>query len=155
VSRATLYRIFPGGREVLFDAMREQRIQRFLEELDVHVAGAEDLDTLVAAVVSHAIVQLRADTQLQQMMASAPGAVASGLGIDSMPRIIRLATAVLGPRLSRFIDEARSAELAEWVSRVVVSYYLAPSSLVDLGDPKAALAFVRRFVTPAFTVPTH
>lgn len=155
VSRATIYRSFPGGRDVLFGAMREQRIRRFLSELDLHLADAEDLDTLVAAVISHAIGQLRGDTQLHLMMASSPGEVARSLGVESMPRIIELTTAVLGPRLLRFIDGDRAAELAEWVSRVVVSYFLAPSNLVDLGDPVAALAFARRFVTPAFSVPTH
>lgn len=153
MSRATLYRLFPGGREVLFEAMREQGISSFLAELDAQLADAEDLDHLVAAVISHAIVQLRADTQLQLLMASQPGEVARSLGVESMPRIIRLTTAFLGPRFLRFLDAERAGELAEWVSRVVVSYFLAPSTRLDLADPACALGFVRRFVTPAFVFP--
>lgn len=155
VSRATLYRVFPGGREVLFDAMRDRRIRRFLHELDAHLAAAEDLDTLVAGLISHALLQMNSDTQLQLALASQPGDVARGLSVSTMPNIVRLASAALGPRLRPFVGEERSAELAEVISRVVVSYFLAPSTLVDLTDPAQALVFARRYVTPAFSVPTH
>ena len=155
VSRATLYRLFPGGRDVLFDALREREIRSFLAELDVRVADAATLEDLVVGVIVHALGQLRSDTHLRLMMASAPGEVALTLGVESMPNIVRLAAAVLGPRLTRFLVPAAAAELAEWVSRVVVSYFLAPSVLVDLTDPVHATAFVRRFVLPAFLVTAH
>jgi hypothetical protein len=155
VSRATLYRLFPGGRDVLFEALREREIRSFLAELDVRVADAETLEELVVGVIVHALGQLRSDTHLRLMMASAPGEVALTLGVESMPNIVRLATTVLGPRLTRFLAPAAAAELAEWVSRVVVSFFLAPSALVDLTDPGHATAFVRRFVLPAFLVTAH
>jgi hypothetical protein len=44
----------------------------------------------------------------------------------------------------------RSAELAELLSRLVVTYFLVPSRFVDLGDPESASSFVRSFVLPAF-----
>ena len=88
------------------------------------------------------------------MMASEPGEVALTLGVESLPNIVLLATTVLGPRLTRFLAPTAAAELAEWVSRVVVSYFLAPSPLVDLSDPVQAAAFTRRFVLPAFLVPS-
>jgi len=150
VSRATLYRLFPGGREVLFDAARNREIRTFLIELDAHLAGAATLDELVVRIVTHAMVQLRDDVHLQLMMASEPGEVAKNLGVDDMPRIIDLAAAMIGPRLSQYLDPAASAELAEVLSRLVVSYFLAPSKRVDLGDPAQAAPFVRRFILPAF-----
>ena len=70
-----------------------------------------------------------------------------------MPRIINTAASLFGPRLVRFIGHHHVHEMAEWLSRVVVSYFLAPSSHVDLGDPAAARVFVRRFVLPAFGTP--
>ena len=154
VSRATLYRVFPGGREVLFEALREREIRSFLAELDVRVADAGTLEDLVVGIITHALGQLRSDTHLQLMMASEPGEVALTLGVESLPNIVLLATTVLGPRLTGFLDPTAAAELAEWVSRVVVSYFLAPSPLIDLSDPVQAAAFVRRFVLPAFLVPS-
>ncbi len=154
VSRATLYRVFPGGREVLFEALREREIRSFLAELDVRVAEASTLEDLVVGIIIHALGQLRSDIHLQLMMASEPGEVALTLGVESLPNIVLLATTVLGPRLTRFLAPTAAAELAEWVSRVVVSYFLAPSPLVDLSDPVQAAAFTRRFVLPAFLVPS-
>jgi AcrR family transcriptional regulator len=155
ISRATLYRLFPGGREVLFDAMRERSIREFLAELDLHLAAADSLEELTAGILTHAIGQLRSDADLQLALASRPGEVALDLGVDSMPNIIRLSTTVFGPRLAPFLDDTAAAEMAEWLSRAVVSYFLAPSSLVDLGDPEQASAFVRRFLLPAFAHKTQ
>ncbi len=61
---------------------------------------------------------------------------------------------MLGPLVAPFIGAERSAELAEWLTRMVLSYFLAPSSRADLGDPDSALRFVRQFVVPAFP-PEH
>lgn len=152
ISRATLYRLFPGGRDVLFAALRERDITEFLVELDARVADADSLETFVVAVLVHATRQLRGDFHLQLMLASEPGEVALELGVESMPNIIRLAAAWIGPRLAPFLDARLVVELAEWVSRVVVSYFLAPSALVDLTDEAQATAFVRRFVIPAFSL---
>ena len=153
VSRATLYRLFPGGREVLLDAMRERNVRRFLDELDAHLADADTLEDLVIGIVSHATLQLRNDAHLQFMLASEPGAVARDLGVESLPRIVSTATLVFGPRFAPFLSDDGAADLAEWVSRLVVSYFLAPSPSTDLADPDQAAAFVRRFVLPAFAIP--
>ena len=153
ISRATLYRLFPGGRDTLFAALQERDIREFLCELDAHLAGASSFEELVVGIVSHATRQLRADVHLQLMLASEPGEVARELGVDSMPNIICLATTMIGPRLAPYVDSAGSVELAEWLSRVVVSYFLAPSALLDLADPAQAARFVRRFVLPAFPPP--
>ena len=150
VSRATLYRLFPGGRDVLFAALRDRDIRTFFTELDAHLVGAATLEEFAVGIVTAATQLLRGDLHLQLMLASEPGEVARSLGVESMPNIIRLATSLIGPRLHGFLDPERGAELAEWLSRVVVSYFLAPSTLVDLGDPVEAASFVRRFVLPAF-----
>ena len=150
ISRATLYRLFPGGRDVLFEALRERDIRQFLVALDAHLADAPTYEDIVVRIISHATLQLRDDVQLRLMLASEPGEVAHNLGVESMPRIIRLASALIGPRVAPYIGLNGSVELAEWLSRIVVSYFLAPSELLDLGDPAQAAAFVRRFVIPAF-----
>lgn len=154
VSRATLYRLFPGGRDVLFEAARNREVRDFLAELDAQLAGATCLEDLVVRIVSHATVQLRNDVHLQLMLASEPGEVAKNLGVDNMPVVIDLATAMIGPRLTEYLAPDAAGELAEVLSRLVVSYFLAPSTRVDLADPAQAAAFTRRFVLPAFPLST-
>src|SRR5436305_275026 len=58
ISRATLYRLFPGGRDVLFEKLRERDIRDFLIELDANLAGATTYEDLVVGIVSHATRQL-------------------------------------------------------------------------------------------------
>jgi len=40
--------------------------------------------------------------------------------------------------------------LVELLSRLVISYFLAPSQHVDLGDADSARTFIRSHILPAF-----
>ncbi len=150
ISRATLYRLFPGGRDVLFDALRRRDTSDFFDDLQALVDQADSLEDFVVRVVVEATRQLRADEHLQVMLASEPGSVAASLSFEGLPIIFQTATVYLSERVARWIGEARSAELAELLSRLVVTYFLVPSRFVDLGDPESASRFVRSFVLPAF-----
>jgi AcrR family transcriptional regulator len=152
ISRATLYRLFPGGRDVLFDALRRRETTEFFDELEAHVDQADSLEDFVVRVVVEATRQLRADEHLQIMLASEPGSVAASLSFEGLPVIFQTATAYLSSRVAAWIGEERSAELAELLSRLVVTYFLVPSRFVDLGDPASASRFVRTFVLPAFVL---
>jgi AcrR family transcriptional regulator len=155
LSRATLYRLFPGGRDVLFETLRQHQTDDFFVELTAHVSEATSYDDVLARVICEATQQLRHEEHLQLMLASRPGEVVASLTIDGLPVIIEGATAVLGPLVAPYIGAERSAELAEWLTRMVLSYFFAPSSRVDLGDPDSALRFVRQFVVPAFPPEQH
>jgi hypothetical protein len=95
---------------------------------------------------------LRADEELQVMLSSRPGEVAMSLSFEGLPVIFETATAYLSPLVARWIGEQRAAELAELLSRLVLSYFLTPSRFVDLGDPESANRFIANHVLPAFSV---
>jgi AcrR family transcriptional regulator len=154
ISRATLYRLFPGGKEVLYEALRRRDSADFFTELQAHVDRADSLGDLLVRIVVEATRQLRSDEHLQVMLASRPGEVAMTLNFDGLPVIFETATAYLTPLVAGWIGEDRSAELAELLSRLVVSYFLTPSRFVDFGDPASARRFIRNHVLPAFTVPS-
>lgn len=154
ISRATLYRLFPGGREVLFEKMRLAETLEFFEELERHVNATDSLADLVVAVMVEATRALRADDRLQVLLASRPGELLSSLGFSDMPRIIETATAFLRPRVARFLDLRSSAELAEVLTRTILSLFFAPSSHVDLADPADARTHAERFILPAFQLQT-
>jgi AcrR family transcriptional regulator len=157
VSRATLYRLFPGGRDVLYEALRVRETEEFMARLTEHVAGAESFEEVVVRGVVGATRMLQTDEHLKLMLASEPGEVLSDLTVDGLPRIFRVATIFLTPFFAPYIGREQSARLAEWLARVVISYFLAPSRYVDLADEASATDFVRCFVLPAFepsTVPT-
>jgi len=154
MSRATLYRLFPGGKDVLYEALRRRDSAEFFTELQAHVDAADSLEDLLVRMVVEATRQLRTDEHLQVMLASRPGEVAMTLNFDGLPVIFETATAYLTPLVARWIGEERAAELAELLSRLVVSYFLTPSRFVDFGEPESASRFIHNHVLPAFPVHT-
>ena len=64
VSRATLYRLFPGGKDVLFEALRVRELEDFFIRLTEQVDGAVDLEDLLVRTVVAATHELRSDQHL-------------------------------------------------------------------------------------------
>jgi len=150
VSGATLYRMFPGGKDVLFEAMRLRELEDFFERLAAQIAGAVSLEDLLVRTVVAATHEMRADDHLAVMLASEPGDTLGQLTVDGLPRIIRVATVFLAPLVDSYLPRREAARLVELLARLVISYFLAPSDHVDLGDPESAATFIRTFITPAF-----
>jgi len=153
-SRATIYRLFPGGRDNLFEALRAREHAEFFTKLDGHLAGATSLEDLVVRGLVAATRALRDDEHLRLVLAADPGETVNDLTVEGLPKIAASAAAYLGPWFAPHVGD-RSDELAEWLSRIVVSYFLAPSPFHDLADEASATAFTRRFVLPAFEPSTH
>ena len=150
VSRATLYRLFPGGKDVLFEALRVRELEDFFVRLTARVDGAVDLEDLLVRAVVAATQELRDDQHLAIMMASEPGDTLSQLTVEGLPRILRVATVFLVPMVDSYLPRRESARLVELLSRLVISYFLAPSDHVDLGEAVSARSFISTFILPAF-----
>lgn len=150
VSRATLYRMFPGGRDVLFESLRVRRLEAFFTDLRAAVAGAADLTDLLVRTVVHATGELRSDERLGAMLAAEPGEALSDLTVEGLPRVVRMATVFLTPMLDPHLARGDAARLVDLVARLVISYFLAPSDHVDLGDADSARRFLTTFVLPSF-----
>ena len=150
VSRATLYRMFPGGKDILFEALRVRELEDFFTRLSAHLDGAIDFEDLLVRCVMHATAELRGDQHLSLMLASEPGDTLGQLTVDGVPRIIRVATVFLAPLVDGHLPRREGARLVELLARLVISYFLAPSDQVDLGEPESARTFIRAFILPAF-----
>jgi AcrR family transcriptional regulator len=149
VSRATLYRMFPGGKDVLFDALRVRELEEFFIRLRAGIEGADGLEELLVRTVVVATNELRADEHLAIMLSSEPGETVSSLSVEGLPRIIRVATAFLVPLVDPYLDRHHGRALIDVLARLVISYFLAPSDDVDLGDEASARAFLRPFIPAA------
>ena len=154
VSRATLYRMFPGGKDVLFDALRVKELEDFFTRLTVHLDGVDELEELLVRTVVHATIELRADDHLAIMLASEPGDTLSNLTVQGLPRIIRMASLFLAGRVEPYMDRRSASRLVELLARLVISYFLAPSEHVDLGDAESARQFIGLHILPTFPATT-
>ncbi len=143
VSRATLYRHFPGGKEVLFDALRVHQLTEFFDRLTDQAAGVGDFEDLLVRLIVTATRELRDDQHLAIMLGSEPGEMLSQLTVEGLPRTIRVATHYLTPLVRPFLSEHESAVAIDLLVRLTISYFLAPSDTIDLGDPASARQFIQ------------
>jgi AcrR family transcriptional regulator len=155
VSRATIYRMFPGGKDVLFEALRVRELEEFFAVLQARIVGADSLEELLVRTVVGATLELRADDHLALMLASEPGTMLGQLTVEGLPRIIRFATALLAPLAEPYLEDRRAARaLIDVVARLTISYFLSPSDVVDLGDEASARAFIAPLLRPFMTTTT-
>ncbi|MEX2625429.1 MAG: TetR/AcrR family transcriptional regulator, partial [Ilumatobacteraceae bacterium] len=126
VSRATLYRLFPGGKDVLFDALRVRELEQFFTRLRAEVEGADTLDDLLVGTVVCATRELRADEHLAVMLASEPGETVTQLTVEGLPRVIRVASAFLVPLVDPYLSRPDGRAVIDVLARLVLSYFLVP-----------------------------
>ena len=154
VSRATLYRLFPGGKDVLFDALRVRELEEFFALLASQVETTDNLEDLLVASVVAATRELQADQHLALMMASEPGEALSQLTVAGLPRIIRMATVTLTPLVASYVPPATATRLIDVLARLTISYFLAPSDDVDLSEESSARAFLHPVIAVLAPAPT-
>lgn len=147
VSRATVYRMFPGGRDVLFEAVRVRSLADFFTVLRAHVEGAGSLEDVLVRCVTVAYAELTADQQLATMLATEPGETLGDLTVNGVSRIVRVAAEFMTPLLQPFVPRQQAEEIVEIMCRLVISAFLAPSPLLDFSQESVVRRLVRTYLT--------
>jgi AcrR family transcriptional regulator len=146
VSRATLYRLFPGGKDVMFDALRVRELQEFFSGMRDDLHHVESLLDFSVQVAGYAIREMRSDEHLAMMLATEEGTALKSLTVEGLPRILRVASEYITPLIGEFLPLEDAAVYVELLARLVISYFLAPSEHFDLADPESATTLFRPFV---------
>jgi AcrR family transcriptional regulator len=149
LSRATLYRIFPGGKESLLQAVVDTEVARLLSDIAVTMGQAGDLESALSLGICEATTKLRSHEALAAMLEIEPEVVLPKLAFSEMERILAIATRFVAPFLARWLAPLEAERIAEWATRIVVSYFLCPSEMVDLAKEVDARSLVQTFVMPA------
>jgi len=155
ISRATLYRLFPGGREVLFGAVRESSLHEFFDGIRSEVDGADSLEELLVRVIVAASRALRDDVHLAVSLATEPGIALGDLTFEGVDRIIRVAFRFVEPYAAAYIPTARTEEIIDILARLVISYHLSPSRVFDFTDRRSVARFVRLHLLDNTHTPTE
>jgi AcrR family transcriptional regulator len=150
LSRATLYRHFPGGREAVLAALLERERDRFFAEVGAAMSDAPGLEEALAAGVRTAAGVLGAHAALAAVLDREPEVVQPALAFAGMDRLLALAVGRLAPRLGAWLGPAEAARATEWATRVVVSYLLCPAEGMDLSRPADAEALARGTLAAPF-----
>ncbi len=151
VSRATVYRVFPGGRDQMLAAVVDTEMARLFSALGVRLGTAPTLkDALVDGIVE-ASSRIRNHAALAYLVANEPELVLAHLAFDESDRLLTTASGFAAPFLARWMSAAEAERVAEWATRIVLSYAIAPSPHTDLSDRVDAEHLISTFVMPGIS----
>lgn len=146
--RATVYRTFPGGRDELIQRAGLRQIERFAAAAEAELGAAEDLEHLLVAGITGATTFFLEQGALRHLIEHEPEVVAAQVGFDRMDAVFATVADFAVAHLARFVPEPRAVEVAEWVSRLVLSHLFVPSEAVDLRREDDARRLVRAHLLP-------
>ncbi len=132
VSRATVYRLFPGGKPALLQASGVHELCRLLAEVTGSVAQVDSLEELLSTAVIGAARWIRQNAPLQMLMRHEPEVLLPFLAFDRQGPLLRAAVLFLSSSVERFTTVQVAEEAVEWMTRLVISYTFTPSPTVDL-----------------------
>ena len=145
ISRATLYRYFPGRGAVLAAVVRSET-ERLQQGLDNALGDVTNLPEALAAVAGFGARAFVGHAALQHLLATEPGTVLPHLCFSGADTLLCVAADRIAPHLCRFMGPLEARRTGELLARIVLSYALAPPP----GPTEAAvLSVVREFVIPA------
>jgi AcrR family transcriptional regulator len=148
VSRATVYRAFPGGRDEVLSAVVDTEMARLFSALGVCLGEADDLAAALVAGIVEASTRVRDHAALNYLVLHEPEVVLGHLAFDESDRLLATASHFTAPFLARWMSPMEAGRVAEWATRIVLTYAIAPSEKMDMTDPHRARHLVETFVLP-------
>ena len=148
MSRATLYRTLPGGRDDVIRAMAETELARFFSALAVAMGGAEDLEAALVAGITTTARWVQDSAAIQTMLEIEPDELLKNLSFGEMDQALAVAAGFSAPFYGRWLEHEQSLRAAEWATRIVLSYLLDEDEMIDLTDEDDVHGLVGRFVLP-------
>lgn len=134
LSRATIYRLFPGGKDALTATVVETEVGRLFAALADRVAGCTDLEALLVGVMDEAMARIGAHEALQFMLRHEPELVLPRVAFSAFDTVLAAASAFLAPYLAPWLTQEDARRVGEWATRIVISYLLCPPAMAGSGD---------------------
>lgn len=143
LSRATVYRHFPGGRDELLGAVVAWEHARFFARLYEEVRGAGSLEEVLALGIVFAHRDVAAHEVLQRVLRTEPELLLPTLTVEAAGAQ-RMIAAFLEPYLAaeRLAPGVVLSEAADFLARMALSYIASPGRW-DLDDPDQVRRLVR------------
>ncbi len=143
LSRATVYRHFPGGRDQLIAEVVAWEADRFFAGLTAAVEDAPTFADLLEDALLHAHRAIEAHEVLQKMLQTEPELITIQLTVESA-RLLRLVEAFLRPHLERetLRQGVEAGPAADYLARMVLSLISSAGSW-DLTDRVQVRRLVR------------
>lgn len=148
ISRATLYRLFPGGKPTLFEAAARHEVTRLLVEVSARFPRAESVEDVLVEAIHGGATFLARHRAFSALLSHEPEVLMPFLAFDRQGPILAASAAFITPDLDRFVDRSVAEEISEWVARLVISYTVTPSASINLADLGVVRDLVRQHFLP-------
>ena len=148
VSRATVYRLFPGGRDELLRETVAWEMARFFAHLGAELGPMPDFETFLERALPLARREVRGHAVLQKMLETEPERLMPLITVEQHHVISYIAEYFL-PLLERdrdaglLVDGVELTSAAEYIARMALSLIASPGRH-DLDDPGEVRRLVRR-----------
>jgi AcrR family transcriptional regulator len=153
-ARATIYRLFPGGRSGLMVAAAEMQVVSVLEAAGAAADAEDDLAAAVTAAVHAGSVTLAGHAALQRLLAEEPGVVLPFISFDRLGPLLARAASWGRQHFGRFLADDDAAVVGEWGARVVLAHLRSPGSPTDTTDLVACRRLVEQYLLPGLVAAT-
>jgi len=147
-SRATIYRLFPGGKDALLEAVTRRELDRFFSGLARTFDAAATLEDLLVGGIVFTARALAGHDALQFVLAYEPEVVLPKVAFRQADRALTMVSTFAAPYLAPHVGADEAPRVAEWVTRLVLTYTLAPADGVDVGEEASVRRLVRTYVLP-------
>lgn len=147
ISRATLYRRFPGGKESVLQHVVLGELQRFQVEVGDLLGRCADLEDLVTTGVGAALRFLAGHEGLAAVVRFEPELLLPICAFHRAAPALDAISAYVGPWLEPHIGTSAD-DGARYLARVVLSYAVNPSPYVDPFDPGSMRRLARTHLLP-------
>jgi AcrR family transcriptional regulator len=143
VSRATVYRYFPGGRDELISAVITWETLRFFSRLAEAVGDAPDIETSLVEAVIFAHRAIAQHAVLQKVLDAEPGLLLPKLTVESAHLIELIGLWLVGRFEGHGLPAGLAAhDAADFVARMLLSFISSPGRW-DLADRVQVATLVR------------
>lgn len=153
VSRATVYRVFPGGKERVVEVLFQHQAGRLFHDWNAELSAATSLEDLLVVGVGAALRLPLDDDLTRVVLTHEPDLVIPHFAFDRLDRVFDLADALCRPHLARFLPAADIRAASELLTRTVLTYAFRPAPWVDPHDPASVRHLVRTYLLPAISPP--
>lgn len=137
-SRATIYRMFPEGKESVVEAVVAAGVDQLFGAIALRIEGIEDLEELLLAAMQEATARVQAHAPLQFLLAHEPELILPHVTFANFGPLLARSADFLAPHLSPWLTDEDAQRVGEWVTRIVFSYLLSPPAARDVDGAAGA-----------------
>lgn len=148
-SRATVYRLFPGGKESLLRQLAADEVEAFFASITDQLERAADVEELLLEGLTEALRQLREHPALGFLLEHEPNTIFPHPAAGAMSHVVSIAGDFLAPHLGRWLEPAHAHRAADWVVRLALSYAITPVEEPTSDDPFGVRSLVSDLLAPA------